>query len=349
MILNAYAVLAAFVSLLRLALGLLVLWLGVSAWRSWMHNAPEPEERKALEDRYYLLFLLAGLLLALNVLSWPIFYLLLQSYVPEWQPAVMCIYGVTQIGAGTLGPSRFLPRLVSGLQATKPLLVFLSGAWFVLYLINRRTQTAPLTGRVLLLLLVAGLLAIADAAAETAYLVIPKKEVIPSTGCCTEVFDAETRASRFLPRALVGENDEKWLYAAYYGVHAGMVLALAVCIPLFRRRLRVGWLVPLLLGAILCVVGNVVFLIEVVAPRLLHKPYHHCPYDLVSAAPDGLVAAMLSLGGSFAVGWACVAGWLGAGSESKAYLPQTVGVLLRLALFGYLWSVLMTSVELALA
>ncbi len=166
MILNAYAVLDAFISLLRLALGLLVLWLSVSAWRSWFRNTPGPEERKALEDRYYLLFLLAGLLLALNILSWPIFYLLLQSYVPEWQPAVMCIYGVTQIGLGTLGPSRFLPRLVTGLQTTKPLLVFLSGAWFVLYLVNRRTRTAPLTGRVLLLLLAAGLLAIADAAAE---------------------------------------------------------------------------------------------------------------------------------------------------------------------------------------
>ncbi len=104
-----------------------------------------------------------------------------------------------------------------------------------------------------------------------------------------------------------------------------------------------------MLGAILCAAVNVVFLIEVVAPRLLHKPYHHCPYDLVSAAPDGLVAAILSLAGSFAVGWACVAGWLGSGPESKAFLPRTVGVLLRLALFGYLWAVLMTSVELALA
>ncbi len=38
-----------------------------------------------------------------------------------------------------------------------------SGAWFVLYLVNRRTQTAPLTGRVLVVLLGASLLAGADA------------------------------------------------------------------------------------------------------------------------------------------------------------------------------------------
>src|SRR5438034_2096252 len=102
MILNAYAVLDAFVSFLRLGLGFLVLWLGLSAWWMWVRHAPVNEGRKALEDRCYLLFLLAGLLLALNVLSWPIFYLLLQSYVVEW-PGIMCIYGVTRIGVGSIG------------------------------------------------------------------------------------------------------------------------------------------------------------------------------------------------------------------------------------------------------
>src|SRR5689334_1488425 len=112
MILNANAVLDAFVGLLRLGLGLLVLALGIAAWRTWRGRADVPEERKALEDRCYLLFLMGGFLLCLNVAAWPIFYLLLQSYVPEW-PGVMCIYGVTRIGSGSLGASRFLPPLVT--------------------------------------------------------------------------------------------------------------------------------------------------------------------------------------------------------------------------------------------
>src|SRR5262245_48906676 len=207
MILNAYAVLDAFLSLLRAGLGLLVLWLGVSAWRTWQRSSASAESKTALEDQYYLLFLLAGLLLALNVLSWPIYYLLLQSYVPEW--GVMCIYGVTQIGTGSIGSSRFLPMLVTALQTAKPVLVFLSGAWFVLYLVNRRTHTAPLTGRVLLLLLVLGVLTVGDAAVEGAYLVIPKKEVYYSGGCCTAVFDAEGGTSRFVPQALVSESGKK--------------------------------------------------------------------------------------------------------------------------------------------
>src|SRR5438552_1358970 len=123
MILNAYAVLDAFVGLLRLGLAMLVVTLALAAWRTWRHSAGVPEERKKLEDRGYLLFLVGGLLLGLNVLAWPIFYLLLQSYVPYW-PGVMCIYGVTQIGAGSLGPARFLPPLVTALQVTKPALVF---------------------------------------------------------------------------------------------------------------------------------------------------------------------------------------------------------------------------------
>jgi hypothetical protein len=348
MILNAYAVLDAFVSLLRLGLGLLVLWLGLSAWRTWRRQALGPEDKTSLEDRCYLLFLLAGLLVWLNVLSWPIFYLLLQSYVPEW-PGVMCIYGVTRIGSGSLGPARYLPGLVTALQFLKPALVFLSGAWFVLYLVNRRTRTAPLTGRVLVLLLVAGLVAVADSAAEVAYLAIPKKEEFPSGGCCTTVFDAAPGGSRFLPRALVGENLVPWLVAAFYAVNGGMVLALLIGVRLCRRRLRPAWLGFLLAGAALSVAVNALFLVEVVSPRLLRRPYHHCPYDLVSSAPEGLAAVALFLGGACCVGWACVAAGLGANTESRAHLPRMVARLLSVAFLCYLWSMVMISVELALA
>src|SRR5262249_54979677 len=96
--------------------------------------------------------------------------------------------------------------LVVAVQAAKPALVFLSGAWLVLYLVNRRTHTAPLTGRVLAVLLPLGLLALADAAAEGAYLAIPKKEVFPPSGCCSAGLDTAGGASRFLPTALVGED-----------------------------------------------------------------------------------------------------------------------------------------------
>ena len=274
MILNAYAVLDGAVSLLRLGLGLLVLILWASAWRAWRRRSADLEGRKALEDRCYLLFMLSGLLVILNVISWPLLYLLLQSYVPQW-PGVMCIYGVTKIGTGAAGPSRFLPPLLATLQAMKPALVFLSGAWFVLYLVNRGTQTAPLTGRVLLALLAAGLLAAADAGSEIAYIAIPKKDEPAYEGCCTEAFDSASGVSRFLPPAPAGTDRGPWLYGAYYAVNGGMALALAVAG--LRRRLAPVWLAPLLLGAAASVAVIFVFLLDAAAPRLLHLPYHHCP------------------------------------------------------------------------
>src|SRR5690242_14227943 len=103
MILNAYAVLDGFVLLLRLLLGCLVFALSLAY--------PVKEclsitvNRKDREDRFYFLFLSAIVLLALNIACWPLFYMLLQSYVSQW-PGVMCIYGVTRVGAGSQGASR---------------------------------------------------------------------------------------------------------------------------------------------------------------------------------------------------------------------------------------------------
>lgn len=347
MIVNAFSVLDAFVSLLRLGLGLIVVVLGMSAWRSWKRRESDPDAAQALEDRCHLLFLLAGVLLILNVLAWPIYYLVLQSYVPQW-PGVMCIYGVTQIGAGSLGPSRFLPTLVTTLQVMKPALVFLSGAWFVLHLLNRQTRTASLTGRVLLVLLLSGFLAVADAAVEGAYLVIPKKEVFLSAGCCTEVFDAEGRSGRFLPGTLVGEDADRSLLAAYWTINGLMVLALAGCERLCRRGSPARWLPLVLLAAVLSLLVNGLFLIEVATPRLLRLPGHHCPYDLVPVAPESLIPVALFVGGSFTVGWACVAAWMGNRPEASPLFPTMVGRLCRLGLLGYLWSVLMMTVLLAL-
>jgi hypothetical protein len=348
MILNAYAVLDVLLSATRLGLGLLVLALGAAAWLAWFRRAPSPEGRKALEDRYYLLYLMAGLMLALNVVSWPVLYLLLQSYVPEW-PGVMCVYGVTRIGTGSLGSSRFLPPLLAALQLTKPALVFLSGAWGVLYVLNRQTLTAPLTGRVLGVLLAAALLATGDAAAELSYLTIPKREDIPNRGCCTVPFDASSDSPGVRAAAL-GAGEERRLWVHFYAVNGGMVLALgAAVLAGWRRRLAAAWLVPLLLAAVVSVAVSAVFLVDVAAPRLLHLPYHHCPYDLIPKAPESLVAVALFFLGAYAVGWAGVAATLGGGVETRPLLPGTIDRLLRLALWGYLGSMMMMSVELALA
>jgi hypothetical protein len=348
MIVNAYAVLDAFLSVCRLGLGLTIMCLSLAAGWTWLRLPPVAECRKVLEDRCYLLFLLAHLLLWLNLLSWPILYLLLQSYVPEW-PGVMCIYGVTRIGAGTAGAARFLPPLLTVLQGVKPALVFLSGAWFVLYVVSRGTRTAPLTGRILLVLVVLGVLAVSDAAAEITYLAIPKKEVVVSGGCCTVAFDEGARITSLLPETDDKDSETGQLYGLYYGINVVMVLALAACGWWCPARALRWWLPLLVLGTILSLVVNAAFLVDVAAPHLLHLPYHHCPYDLIPQVPESLVAVALFVGGSFAVGWAGVAGWLGNIAEARDFLPVMIGRLLRIGFYGYLASMLMLSLELALA
>jgi hypothetical protein len=340
--LNPFGVLDAFVGLLRLLCALLLLGVGFLTWWN-CRAAPRDESEVGSDSRFHLLFLLAFLLLGLNLASWPLFYLLLQSFVRE-TPGVMCIYGVTRFGAGSIGPSRFLPGLVGALQLTKPALVFLSGAWFVLYLLNRGTATAPLLPRVLLVLLALGALAVSDAALEGTYLAIPRREEFITAGCCNAV-DAAGREARFLPVALFSDESHPRLYAAYYGFNGLMILALWAA---SRSPHASRWLAPLLLAAFVSCAVNVVFLVEVAAPRLLGQPNHHCPYDLLPRAPVSIAAIFLFLGGFFAVGWACVADWLGRSGETDASRPALVSRLLAFASFGYLGSLLLMSAELAL-
>lgn len=347
MILNAYAILDLFLVFLRLFLGLFVLWF---AGRSWRRRFAEQdaEARQILEDRLYLLFLVALVLLGLIVFSWPLLYLLLQSYVDEW-PGVMCIYGVTQIGAGSVGLSRFLPRLLAILQVAKPVLVFFSGAWFVMYLIDRQTETGPLKGRLLLTLKGLGLLAVADAVTEGAYLVIAKKAEYLSSGCCTEVFDALDRASQLLPRAIIGEDYRSWLYLAYYAVNLAMALGLFLCARSLLGRWERPALYVLFVGAAVSLAINWIFLIEILSPVLLRLPNHHCPYDLLPVAPDSVPGVALFILGSFAVGWAVWADAFARCPETGPFLDDTIRRILFLGLLGYLYSVILISLELYLA
>jgi hypothetical protein len=289
-IVNTYAVLDAVVAALRLALAPAVVGLAVAALRRW-RAAADPAAREVAEPPFYLAVALAGLLLALDVLAWPLFYLLLQSYVPQW-PGVMCVYGVTRVGAGSVGPARFLPPLLAALQGAKPLLVFVSGGWLVIHLVNRETRTAPLTGRVLGILLLAGVLAGADAAAELAYLLNPKREVFLSAGCCAAGFDDEHDPGRFLPPGLLGADAAAWLYPAYYAGNAAAVLVLLAAARACGRRPAAIWAPALAATAAGGLAVNAVFLTEAAAPALLHQPGHHCPYDLVAAAPAGVAATI---------------------------------------------------------
>ena len=344
--LNSYAVLDFFSVLLRLLLALAVLLLAVAFHRRLPFES-SPERIKTQEERFYLLFSLSWVLVILNVVSWPLLYLVLQSFIPEW-PQAMCIYGIMQIGAGSEGVSRFLPGLITTLQFAKPALVFISGAWFVLYLVNRQSTMAPLTGRLVVILMILGLLSAGDALIEGLYLAIPKREVFLSTGCCTSTAAEDSRATRFLPQAMFGSQYRPWLNRAYYGVNLAMVLGLAffgVRAPHTGVRRALPWLVA---GALISLAVNCTFLTEIAAPVLLHRP-HHCPYDLLGEVPESVVGVVFFVLGCFAVGWAACVAWIATPCARTPFLAATIRNVLSLALFCYVASLVIMLMELSLA
>jgi hypothetical protein len=337
MVTSGYVTLAGFLAVLQLAASVWAIVVGV---RSLASNAPADSDAvEGLESRTYLAGLLAYLLLGTSLASWAVLYLLLDSFVPQWKGA-MCIYGVTQIGEGSQGIYRWLPKLVLLEQGLKPLLILATGAALVLYRFYRRLETRTLLPRVATILLLAALLASLDAGVELAYLAIPKRESLPNSGCCS-VSSLEHDSE-----ALPGPSEQRRMEWAYFMAQALM----ALLVWRGARQAHGGWgklrllTVAALAGLALAI--SMQFLIHVASPALLHLPYHHCIYDLVAHVPEAGVALLLLFWGTFCVGWAAVIGWLGRCAESAADLGGEVRGWLAYALLGYLGSTGMISLDL---
>jgi hypothetical protein len=344
MILNGFAILDFFVVGLRLLAAAAIIVIGASLLRTLTRL---PSNVDVHENRSYLLVLGTGLLLVLNFASWPLFYLLLQSYIPQW-PGVMCIYGVTRIGEGSQGSSRFLPDLIVILQVLKPLVVFCSGLWLVLYFINRGTKSGSLLSKVVATQCALGLVSLADSAAEITYLLIPKQEQFLSVGCCTAPLNegpASTRLGILPPSA---ESLRGALLPVYLLVNVALIAAAWIA-----SRGSTDWSTTKLVGlfalATVAVVVGAVFMVEVVAPSVLHLPFHRCPYDLVPKAPDIIAGAMLGVGGFLSVGWALAASLLAPAAVVGSAAIQVQQRLLGAAAKCYVASLLIISVGLALA
>jgi len=337
MIVNGYAILTLFVCGLQFVFAALLIGNWLRSYRGWSEG-PSDDGSAAVERHGYLLMTLALVLLGLNLASWPLFYLLLQSYVPSW-PGVMCIYGVTQIGTGSLGPSRFLPGLLLTLQVLKPLLMLMGGVWLVVYLANRSTSMAPLMRRLLWGLLCVGVTSLCDAACTAGYLLIPKHEEHLSVGCCAELTAAGTaRLSDPVLSAVSGSA----LSVVFVVVWSALMVVLFYAIrrQLVGRRMMIGLLIHTVVVGIL---GGL-FLVDVLAPVLLQRP-HHCPYDLVAELPESVVGVMLFLAGCLCIAAASIAGLCADVPETREILPRLQARVLFLGLFSYLGSLSLISVQ----
>lgn len=334
MILNSFALLDAFVCVARLVVACVLAVVAANGLRASQGNAKAPPS-PAIENRIYLVLLMAAVLVGLNVVAWPLLYSVLQSYIPYW-PGVMCIYGVTRIGTGSDGLSRWLPAILTTLQLTRPAIVFLSGGWLVVYLANRSVPVKGSSFRWLGLVALMSGLTVADAGLELTYLAIPKAERFLQVGCCTTIASPGAAYRGLAPPAA---STGRQLSIAYFGLTAAITAALGA--TLARRRPLRAWITTSLgIVAILLIPVSTAFVWYVAAPAILQLPYHPCAYCLSVAAPESLLGIGSFLLGSYAVGWLAIL------QSSTAVSGMLAQRLLFLAFFGYLGSLVLFSAEL---
>jgi len=291
MILNPFALTALFVGAISL---LLIAASVVSAFyfSRRMKQSDSVDERAAAKDGIHLSFLLIATAFILRLASWPLFYIVLQSYVPLI-PGAMCIFGVTQVR----------PGFTLFLEIVKPAAFFLIGGWLILYRLDLALKTRPLVQNVLRFLTVVSLVAAVDAAAELAFLLSFSPPGV-AVSCCTAVTDMAFAAAKLNPDALYGGARVSVIVATYYGSSIGLLLLLGFL--LVRRSSSLVSLPPLALTAGMAGFGIFIAYAayrEYLGPQMMGLPDHHCLYCLFQYQPLSLIIVGLFLPGSFLAMW----------------------------------------------
>lgn len=319
--------------------GVLAVPLGIMSFRIFQkwEKPLYAEERTDIENRSYLLLLTAAVILSLKLLTWPFFYVTLQSYIPSIRGA-MCIFGVTQ----------FYPSMSSALQLFKPLVFFLIGGWLLLNQLDRKTETSPLFRKKFLFLHLISFMVLIDSLGDLMY--FTGFNTGSSVACCTTFFDVPERATAVLPLSILGEAYEKYMLPSYYTMNMSLLALMGVSYRgLQNNKLLPPWMT--IAGAILAVLTAVITIFamfEVIAPELMGLPYHHCIYCMWQYVPDSVLITALFIIGIFSPCWALLLNIMGRHSETDAALK---GYIMNLYFFGIIStgaSMLMVTIHLML-
>ena len=339
MILNIYTIIMIFISIVSLVLGIALLVMTVRAIAG--SDMLKTSEKTSHEKIGYLIFLLACVVLSIRMLAWPRFYMMLQSLVME-VPGAMCMFGVTQI----------MPSAVKVLQLIKPISFFVMGGWLLCYFVNKNLATAPLTRRIFVFLIpISGILLI-DSAADIYYVLYMKP--LMSVSCCTIVFDLPYRASAMIPEAIFGADFAKPLLLLFYLIN--IVLLALLFVSLFKKRTSsslfstkaVGY--GRLIAAVINVPVVYVAFREIIAPRLMQLPLHHCIYCFIGngTVPDAPIMLALFVIGSFAVGWMFIIRIICGKTDAEPVSGKLLSKVNHVSLFCMLSFVIMVTIHLSL-
>jgi hypothetical protein len=243
------------------------------------------------------------------------------------------------------------PAFTKFIETIKPFVFWLIGAWLLLHVLDRATKTSPLMGKRLVLLSLISIIVFIDSIGE-AILVTQIRPGSP-VSCCTTVTDLLNRPTRTTPESLLGAEYGQHLGTLYFLTN--LVLIGLIALVLWRRKLEVTsqrrrlWLGLLFLFSL---VNAGVFLlaqIEVIAPKIMQLPYHHCLYCLWQYVPDSIVMFLLFVLGTFAVGWAFGLDVVGRAEETASMLPRYLRGIYAFGLICLCVSLIMVVLHLVVA
>jgi hypothetical protein len=342
MIVNKYSVLTLFMAAVAAALsGVLA---AAALWAAWRIRGSRGElDASRAERSIHWAALVAVVCLGLLLISWPLLYATLDSFVPEI-PGAMCIYGVTKV----------MPVTVALIQAAKPAAIFLLGAWVLLESVRRQSGMPPRGVRAMLALaVVAGFMACAQGAELYYVFNIDSLNEVSCCSCCGDAGASKLQAPAFyLPWALPSSTSRVLLNSLFFG--ATPLLALWLLVRSRRGTPRsqgfaLAASVSLLLAAAGIALVALLEFCEVLAPLLMRLPFHHCLYCLLlnGRAPDSpLIFGNMTIG-CFAAGWAAV---VGITLPTRSPMPEALRLHQRMCVLGFttlLASVLMVVIHVA--
>jgi hypothetical protein len=292
LIFNTYTILLMFIAALS---GLLAVPIGYLSLKTYLQTRKTRtvEERDTLVDRSYLLLLIASIVLAVKLWEWPLFYITLQSLIPHIHGA-MCIFGVKQAQ----------PVLSNVVQVLKPLVFFCIGGWLILRRLGQARDSIPLFRTQHLVLAAVSLLIFLDSSLDLLY--FTSFDTGTDVVCCTTVFDLAEGKRAALTTSLIGKEYDGVLLLLYFFTNS-IVFALLSWSFVRTRRGKLLALRTTAAGAILAAINAVITiaaLFQVISPKAMDLPYHHCIYCMWQIAPLTTVMTALFVIGTFSPGWA---------------------------------------------
>jgi hypothetical protein len=331
MVLNVFSLVSLFVGIISLVLVVSSALSALFSYRRFNQSVGADEKAHAI-SRMHLSFLLLLTAFLLRIISWPLFYIQLQSLIPV-VPGAMCIYGVTRV----------MPVFIKFMEIWKPFTFFLISGWMIFYSLDISLRNRPLMKKTIRFLVAASVVAAIDILAELFFIFVFSPPGI-AVSCCTALADITIPASPLLPTPLLNIRYHHILFAGYHGFN----LCLIVLTGFLARREktgRVGLSFVALIAIFNCIITCAAFK-EFLGPRLMHLPDHNCLYCMLQYRPISFLIIGLFIAGSFFALWPPLFGSFVRMDENREILEVLIRRLFKYAAISLFASWVLTNLAL---